>query len=73
MQDLSPELQSESLVKARILHRREIPRTQARSDQSVSCQITSPITSSAVREMKLKKGQTAAALIKATEVMIIRV
>lgn len=35
--------------------------------------ITSLITSDAVREMKLKKGQTAAALIKATEVMIIRV
>ncbi len=35
--------------------------------------ITSLITSSAIREMKLKKGQTAAALIKATEVMIIRV
>jgi molybdopterin-binding protein len=35
--------------------------------------ITSLITSAAVREMKLKKGQTAAALIKATEVMIIRV
>jgi molybdopterin-binding protein len=35
--------------------------------------ITSLITSSAVREMQLKKGQTAAALIKATEVMIIRV
>jgi molybdopterin-binding protein len=35
--------------------------------------ITSLITSSAVREMRLKKGQTAAALIKATEVMIIRV
>jgi molybdopterin-binding protein len=35
--------------------------------------ITSLITSSAVREMGLKKGQTAAALIKATEVMIIRV
>ena len=34
--------------------------------------ITSLITSGAVREMKLKKGQTAAALIKATEVMIIR-
>jgi len=34
--------------------------------------ITSLITSSAVREMGLKKGQTAAALIKATEVMIIR-
>ena len=35
--------------------------------------ITSLITSGAVREMKLKRGQTAAALIKATEVMIIRV
>jgi molybdopterin-binding protein len=35
--------------------------------------ITSLITSGAVREMNLKKGQTAAALIKSTEVMIIRV
>jgi molybdopterin-binding protein len=35
--------------------------------------ITSLITAGAVREMNLKKGQTAAALIKATEVMIIRV
>jgi|SRR5579863_4108833 len=35
--------------------------------------ITSLITAGAVREMQLKKGQTAAALIKATEVMIIRV
>jgi molybdopterin-binding protein len=35
--------------------------------------ITSLITSGAVREMQLKKGQTVAALIKATEVMIIRV
>lgn len=35
--------------------------------------ITSLITSGAVREMQLKNGQTAAALIKATEVMIIRV
>jgi molybdopterin-binding protein len=35
--------------------------------------ITSLITSGAIREMRLKKGQTAAALIKATEVMIIRV
>ena len=35
--------------------------------------ITSLITSSAVREMPLKKGQTAAALITATEVLIIRV
>ena len=36
-------------------------------------QITSIITASSAREMNLKKGQTAAALIKATEVMIIRV
>jgi molybdopterin-binding protein len=31
------------------------------------------ITASSAREMNLKKGQTAAALIKSTEVMIIRV
>jgi molybdopterin-binding protein len=36
-------------------------------------QITSVITSDAVREMRLAKGQTAAALIKSTEVMILRV
>ena len=36
-------------------------------------QITSIITATSAREMQLKKGQTAAALIKATEVMIIRV
>ena len=36
-------------------------------------QITSIITASSAREMKLKPGQTAAALIKATEVMILRV
>jgi molybdopterin-binding protein len=35
--------------------------------------ITSIITSDAAREMQLRKGQTAAALIKATEVMIVRV
>jgi molybdopterin-binding protein len=35
--------------------------------------ITSVITSDAVREMRLKIGQTVAALIKSTEVMIIRV
>jgi molybdopterin-binding protein len=35
--------------------------------------ITSIITSDAVREMQLRKGQTAAALMKATEVMIVRV
>jgi len=36
-------------------------------------QITSIITAASAREMQLKSGQTAAALIKATEVMIIRV
>jgi molybdopterin-binding protein len=36
-------------------------------------QITSIITARSAREMHLKRGQTAAALIKATEVMILRV
>ena len=36
-------------------------------------QITAIITSRSAREMQLKAGQTAAALIKATEVMILRV
>jgi molybdopterin-binding protein len=36
-------------------------------------QITSIITADAVREMALETGQTAAALMKATEVMIVRV
>lgn len=36
-------------------------------------QITSIITATSAREMGLKPGQTAGALIKATEVMIIRV
>jgi molybdopterin-binding protein len=36
-------------------------------------QITSIITASSAREMQLKPGQTAAALVKATEVMILRV
>jgi molybdopterin-binding protein len=35
--------------------------------------ITSIITADAVREMRLRPGQTAAALIKSTEVMIVRV
>ena len=35
--------------------------------------ITSIITADAVREMQLRKGQTVAALMKATEVMIVRV
>jgi molybdopterin-binding protein len=36
-------------------------------------QIVSIITATSAREMQLKAGQTAAALIKATEVMILRV
>jgi molybdopterin-binding protein len=36
-------------------------------------QITSIITARSAREMGLKAGQTAAALIKSTEVMILRV
>jgi molybdopterin-binding protein len=36
-------------------------------------QITAIITARSAREMQLKRGQTAAALIKATEVMILRV
>lgn len=36
-------------------------------------QITSIITARSAREMNLKQGQTGAALIKATEVMIFRV
>src|SRR4029077_15616098 len=36
-------------------------------------QITSIITASSAREMQLKAGQTAAPLIKATEVMILRI
>ncbi len=35
--------------------------------------ITSIITADAVREMRLKRGDTVAALIKSTEVMILRV
>ena len=35
--------------------------------------VTSIITAHSAREMQLKRGQTAAALIKATEVMILRV
>jgi molybdopterin-binding protein len=34
--------------------------------------ITSIVTADAVREMRLKKGETVAALIKSTEVMILR-
>jgi len=39
----------------------------------VNQRITAIITASSAREMQLKAGQTAAALIKATEVMILRV
>ncbi|HLH09158.1 MAG TPA: TOBE domain-containing protein [Terriglobales bacterium] len=35
--------------------------------------ITSIITAEAAREMRLKRGQTAGALVKSTEVMIVRV
>ncbi len=35
--------------------------------------ITSIITADAAREMRLKKGETVAALIKSTEVMVLRV
>ena len=35
--------------------------------------ITSVITADAAREMRLQKGQTVAALIKSTEVMVLRV
>jgi molybdopterin-binding protein len=35
--------------------------------------ITSIIRARSAREMQLKRGQTAAALIKATEVMILRI
>lgn len=35
--------------------------------------ITSVVTADAIREMRLKKGQVAAALIKSTEVMLLRV
>jgi molybdopterin-binding protein len=37
-----------------------------------SQRITSIISADAVREMRLKNGQTVAALVKSTEVMIIR-
>ncbi len=36
-------------------------------------QITSIITADAAREMQLRRGQTAAALMKSTEVMIVRI
>ncbi len=35
--------------------------------------ITSIVTADAVREMRLKKGETVAALIKSTEVMLLRI
>ena len=46
---------------------------RSRSSLSIGGQrITSIITADAVREMRLKNGQTVAALVKSTEVMIIR-
>jgi molybdopterin-binding protein len=42
-------------------------------DSRPAQRITSIITADAVREMQLRKGQTAAALMKSTEVMITRV
>ncbi len=42
-------------------------------DQSGAQRITAIITADAVREMQLRKGQAAAALMKSTEVMIARV
>jgi molybdopterin-binding protein len=51
----------------------EINGLMARVTLSIGGQrITSIITADAVREMRLKTGQTVAALIKSTEVMIIR-
>jgi molybdopterin-binding protein len=38
-----------------------------------SQQVTSIVTGDAVREMRLEKGQRAAALIKSTEAMILRI
>jgi molybdopterin-binding protein len=35
--------------------------------------LTSIITADAVREMRLEKGQVAAALVKSTEVMVMRI
>lgn len=45
----------------------------AQVDLSIGGQhITSIITADAVREMRLKVGETAAALVKSTEVMVVR-
>ena len=50
------------------LHQRNIKVTLSIGGQ----RITSIITADAVRELRLKKGQTVAALVKSTEVMIVR-
>jgi molybdopterin-binding protein len=52
----------------------KIDRLMAQISLSIGGQhITSIITADAAREMRLQKGQTVAALVKATEVMILRV
>ena len=58
------EVKISGLLAKVVLEIGEPPRTQ---------RITSIITADAVREMQLRKGQTAAALMKSTEVMIARV
>lgn len=58
------EVKISGLLAKVVLEIGESPRTQ---------RITSIITADAVREMQLRKGQTAAALMKSTEVMITRV
>jgi molybdopterin-binding protein len=58
------EVKISGLLAKIVLEIGEPPRTQ---------RITSIITADAVREMQLRKGQTAAALMKSTEVMIARV
>jgi molybdopterin-binding protein len=56
------------------IERVQISGLMAEVDISIGEQhITSIITARSAREMNLKPGQTAAALIKATEVMILRV
>ncbi len=58
------EVKISGLLAKVVLEIGEAPRAQ---------RITSIITADAVREMQLRKGQTAAALMKSTEVMITRV
>jgi len=58
------EVKISGLLAKVVLEIGESPRTQ---------RITSIITADAVREMQLRKGQAAAALMKSTEVMIARI